>query len=72
MAVTIKEFRLNALVDSVDKEKEGAKYEVRFNRTGFSCSCPDFKYRERLCKHCISVMLTICERAGMVIARKGE
>lgn len=62
--------RLSSAVSLVDKVKTiesdkavAAKidnYVIRISYDGsYSCSCPDFQYRKKLCKHLIAVLLKI-------------
>jgi len=44
-----KEFRIEALVNS--SSHEGAGYYVEAHDGSWTCSCPDYSYRERECKH---------------------
>lgn len=33
------------------------KYTVELTSKGFTCSCPDFRFRGRICKHICAVLL---------------
>lgn len=39
-------------------KKEGyTPYTVELSRKGFTCSCPDFRFRRQLCKHIFLILL---------------
>lgn len=33
------------------------KYNVKLTNNGFTCDCPDFKFRRKICKHIFAVLM---------------
>ena len=60
----------------ISSEKEeivakSEKYVIRISKTGlYSCSCPDFTFRKKLCKHIIATLLKLQPEKAISIVEK--
>ena len=53
-------------------ESGGKRYEVRRFKNFVFCSCPDFFFRKRACKHIAVTTGVYCERCRVLAAKVGK
>lgn len=60
--------RINKLTYRVKSQTNGNYYHVRTTKIGWSCECPDYKFRGVKCKHIYAVEISPSVKRGAIDA----